>query len=182
MKKIFSLFLFTFFLSFFILAEVGEVRAQQLCSVVAYNPLVTPQQACGALGRRVGTASDCNSTGLAPNYACCCPTFSGSTTEQTQDPGGGTTKTSADTKLDNPLGNIESPQALVGQVINSLFGIIGSLALVMFIYGGFLWMTSAGSSEQVKKGKDIFIWAVVGLMIVFSAYSIVRFVIEGIGA
>lgn len=86
-------------------------------------------------------------------------------------------------KLDNPLGDdIKSPQVLVGQIINSLFGIIGSLALVMFIYGGFLWMTSAGSSEQVKKGKDIFIWAVVGLVVIFSAYSLVRFVIQGVGA
>lgn len=91
-------------------------------------------------------------------------------------------KTVKITKLENPLNNIDSPQMLIGKVINSLFGIIGSLALVMFIYGGFLWMTSAGSSEQVKKGKDIFIWAVVGLVVVFSAYSIVRFVIEGIGA
>lgn len=84
--------------------------------------------------------------------------------------------------LRNPLGDIKTPQALVGQVINSLFGIVGSLALVMFIYGGFLWMTSAGSSEQVKKGKDIFIWAVVGLVVIFSAYSLVRFVIQGVGA
>lgn len=87
------------------------------------------------------------------------------------------------TKLDNPLGdNIKSPQDLVGQVINTLFGVVGSLALVMFIYGGFLWMTSAGSSEKVKKGRDIFIWAAVGLVIVFSAYNIVRFVIQGIGS
>lgn len=84
--------------------------------------------------------------------------------------------------LDNPLGGIESPQALVGQVINSIFGIVGSLALVMFIYGGFLWLTSAGSAEQVKKGKDIFIWAVIGLVVIFSAYSLVRFVIQGVGA
>jgi len=84
--------------------------------------------------------------------------------------------------LDNPLGDIKSPQALVGQVINSIFGIVGSLALVMFIYGGFLWLTSAGSAEQVKKGKDIFIWAVIGLVVIFSAYSLVRFVIQGVGA
>jgi uncharacterized membrane protein YjfL (UPF0719 family) len=83
--------------------------------------------------------------------------------------------------LKNPLTGIETPQALIGQIINSLFGIIGSLALVMFVYGGLLWMTSSGSAEQVKKGKDIFIWAVVGLVVVFSAYSLVRFVIQGVG-
>ena len=92
------------------------------------------------------------------------------------------TPTTGIVTLDNPLGDIESPQALVGQVINSIFGIVGSLALVMFIYGGFLWLTSAGSAEQVKKGKDIFIWAVIGLVVIFSAYSLVRFVIQGVGA
>jgi len=83
--------------------------------------------------------------------------------------------------LKNPLTGIDTPQALIGQIINSLFGIIGSLALVMFVYGGLLWMTSSGSAEQVKKGKDIFIWAAVGLVVVFSAYSLVRFVISGVG-
>jgi amino acid transporter len=92
------------------------------------------------------------------------------------------TPTTGIVTLDNPLSGIESPQALVGQVINSIFGIVGSLALVMFIYGGFLWLTSAGSAEQVKKGKDIFIWAVIGLVVIFSAYSLVRFVIQGVGA
>jgi uncharacterized membrane protein YeaQ/YmgE (transglycosylase-associated protein family) len=81
------------------------------------------------------------------------------------------TPTTGIVTLDNPLSGIESPQALVGQVINSIFGIVGSL-----------WLTSAGSAEQVKKGKDIFIWAVIGLVVIFSAYSLVRFVIQGVGA
>jgi len=110
-------------------------------------------------------------------YAACTPEqlAAGTCTETS-------TPTTGIVTLDNPLGGIESPQALVGQVINSIFGIVGSLALVMFIYGGFLWLTSAGSAEQVKKGKDIFIWAVIGLVVIFSAYSLVRFVIQGVGA
>jgi len=27
----------------------------------------------------------------------------------------------------------------------------------MFIYGGLVWMTAAGSNEKVQKGKDILI-------------------------
>ena len=84
--------------------------------------------------------------------------------------------------ISNPLGDISSPQALIGKVINSVLGVVGSLALVMFVYGGLLWMTSAGSSDQVKKGKDIFIWATIGLVVIFSAYGLVRFVIQGVGA
>ena len=84
-------------------------------------------------------------------------------------------------ELENPLGdNIGSPNQLIGQIINGVLGIVGSLALVMFIYGGFVWMLAAGSNEKVQKGKDILIWATLGLVVIFSAYAVVKFVIEGI--
>ena len=47
----------------------------------------------------------------------------------------------------------------------------------MFIYGGLVWMTAAGSNEKVQKGKDILIWATVGLVIIFTSYALVRFVL-----
>ena len=43
-------------------------------------------------------------------------------------------------------------------------------------------MLAAGNAEAVKKGKDIIIWATIGLVIIFSAYALVKFVISGIGA
>lgn len=92
-------------------------------------------------------------------------------------------KTSGSVPLTNPLtGNqtsIEIP-VLIGRIIKAVLGIVGSLALVMFIYGGFMWMTSAGNSEQVQKGKNILIWAALGLAVIFSSYALVKFVIEGI--
>lgn len=84
--------------------------------------------------------------------------------------------------LENPLGSVESPQILIGNAIDAVLGVVGSLALVMFVFGGLVWMTSAGSAEKVKKGRDILIWATIGLAIIFSAYGLVRFVIKGIGA
>lgn len=94
-------------------------------------------------------------------------------------------KTAGAVSLKNPLTGDEtsvSPQVLIGTVIKAVLGIVGSLALVMFIYGGFLWMTSAGNSEQVQKGKNILIWAALGLAVIFSSYALVKFVIEGITA
>ena len=38
-------------------------------------------------------------------------------------------------------------------------------------------MTAAGSNEKVQKGKDILIWATVGLVIIFTSYALVRFVL-----
>jgi len=100
------------------------------------------------------------------NAACC--------TTGTADPAG------CSVCLTNPLTGTtksEGIPTLLGNVINSVLGIIGSLALVMFIYGGATWMLSAGNQEQVTKGKNILIWATLGLVIIFTAYALVRFVL-----
>src|SRR3989339_1469878 len=61
------------------------------------------------------------------------------------------TKTASEpVKLTNPLtGNQKSDDipVLLGKIINYAMGIIGSLALVMFIYGGLTWMLSGGNEE-----------------------------------
>jgi len=100
------------------------------------------------------------------NAACC--------TTGTADPAG------CSVCLTNPLTGTtksEGIPTLLGKIINSVLGIIGSLALVMFIYGGATWMLSAGNQEQVTKGKNILIWAALGLVIIFTAYALVRFVL-----
>ncbi|MCK5212081.1 hypothetical protein KAJ89_05250 [Candidatus Parcubacteria bacterium] len=50
----------------------------------------------------------------------------------------------------------------------------------MFIYGGFTWMTAAGNKEAVTKGKDIIIWSVAGLAVIFLAYAVVNFVLANV--
>ena len=79
--------------------------------------------------------------------------------------------------LSNPLGPNTTPNSIIGRVINAVLGIIGSLALLMFVYGGITWMTSSGSPEKIKKGRDIIIWSVIGLAIIFFSYALVNFVI-----
>ncbi|MFH1744618.1 MAG: pilin [bacterium] len=83
------------------------------------------------------------------------------------------------TALRNPLGSTDIP-TLIGKVINSLLGIVGSIALLMFIYGGVVWMTASGNSQSVEKGRNIIMWAVIGLIVIFSSYGLVKFIIEGI--
>lgn len=84
--------------------------------------------------------------------------------------------------IDDPLqGAGSDPNILIGKVINATLGIVGSLALVMFIYGGFTWMLAAGNDQRVQKGKDILVWATVGLIVIFASYAMVRFVFTGLG-
>jgi len=64
---------------------------------------------------------------------------------------------------------------------NRIFASIGSIVLVMFIYGGFVFMTSAGSKERVTKGKTIIIQSIIGMAIMFLSYTIVGFVFSMLG-
>jgi hypothetical protein len=61
-----------------------------------------------------------------------------------------------------------------GNVIKAMLGIIGSIAFAMIIYGGFLYLTSAGAPETITKAKNIVVWAALGLAVIFAAYAIVE--------
>ncbi|MFC1678400.1 pilin [Patescibacteria group bacterium] len=88
--------------------------------------------------------------------------------------------TDKDKCFTNPLGEGITAQLLIGQIINTILGIVGSLALVMFIYGGLTWMTASGNNEKIQKGKDILMWAALGLVVIFSAYAMVKFILEAL--
>lgn len=62
-----------------------------------------------------------------------------------------------------------------------VLGIIGSLALLMFIYGGLSFLISGGSSEKVSKAKGIIAAAAIGLIIVFASFLIIKFVLKALG-
>jgi len=44
------------------------------------------------------------------------------------------------------------------------------------ITGGISWMMAGGNQEKVGKAKKIIISAIIGLVIVFSAYAVTAFV------
>ncbi len=81
--------------------------------------------------------------------------------------------------IQDPLKNRDIP-TLVGDIIKYVLGFVGVIALVMFIYGGIIWMTSGGSAERIKKGKDTLVWAILGMGLVFFSYAIVTFVIKAL--
>jgi len=81
------------------------------------------------------------------------------------------------TELCNPLPASDIP-SLLGNVLRALFAVLGSVALLMFIYGGFVWLTSGGEAEKIQKGKDTMVWAVLGIAIIFASFAIVTFVID----
>lgn len=97
-------------------------------------------------------------------------------------PGGSNTgNTKEIIELKNPLSTTSIPQ-IVGNAVQVAMGILGSLALVVFVYGGFRWLTAAGNSESIEAGTGAMVWATIGIFIIFSSYAILELVFRAIGA
>lgn len=71
-------------------------------------------------------------------------------------------------------------QQLLGSIIKVILGVVGSIAFVMFIYGGMFMLTSRGNPEMISKGKNILIWSVIGLLVIFGSYVFVSFILTAI--
>ncbi|MFH1230999.1 MAG: Ig-like domain-containing protein, partial [Planctomycetota bacterium] len=69
----------------------------------------------------------------------------------------------------------------VARIINVVLGFLGVIAVLLILYAGFIWMTSQGNSEKIQRAKLILISAVIGLLIVLSAYTLARFIISRLG-
>ena len=67
---------------------------------------------------------------------------------------------------------------LMINVATWILGISGSLALLAFIVGGLMFLTSAGNKERVEQAKKILSGAVIGLAIVFFSYIIINFILS----
>jgi len=65
-------------------------------------------------------------------------------------------------------------------IANLIFGITGSFALFMFVYGGFTMLASGGSEEKVSKGKTIIRNAVIGIVIIMLSGYIVRYGVNAV--
>ena len=80
----------------------------------------------------------------------------------------------------NPLGTV-NPSEVIGRIIKALLAIIGSIFLLLVVYGGFTWMTAAGNDAKVEKGRNTVMWAVAGLVVIFLAWMLTGFVLEALG-
>ncbi len=71
---------------------------------------------------------------------------------------------------------------LVGQIINIFSIIVGIVAVIMIVYGGFRYITSGGDSGNVTSAKNTILSAIIGLVIVALAQFIVKFVLSKVSA
>lgn len=69
-----------------------------------------------------------------------------------------------------------TPGGAVQTILQVAIRIIGGIAFLAFLYGGFLLLTSSGDVEKINKGKTIVASSIIGLLMVIFAVFILRVV------
>lgn len=70
-----------------------------------------------------------------------------------------------DTALDLPT--------LFRTIINYALGIAFFVSVIYLIYGGFLYITSAGNEESAEKGKNAIVYSLIGIVVIVLSFVIV---------
>ena len=72
--------------------------------------------------------------------------------------------------------SIDGDNGLVKTVVNVLLWAVGILSVIMIIFSGFRYITSAGDASKTKSAQSTLTYSVVGLIVAIMAYAIVNMV------
>jgi len=79
-------------------------------------------------------------------------------------------------QLMNPLGSDSIPN-IVSTVMYFIVRVGAVVAVVAFIYVGFVFVRAQGKPEEIKKAKDMFFWTVIGVAILLGAQLLSQLVV-----
>jgi len=65
----------------------------------------------------------------------------------------------------------------ITNILNIVYAIVGSLALLFVVIGGFKYVISRGDPQATAQAKSTILYAVIGLAVVLSAAVITNFVV-----
>ncbi len=68
----------------------------------------------------------------------------------------------------------------IANIIRVALGLLGMVALVIVLWGGFMWMTAGGDENRIVTAKKILLNGVIGLVIILSSYAITSFIIKSL--
>ena len=74
-------------------------------------------------------------------------------------------------EIKNPL-KADSLTELIHNIVNFLFKISLPIGALMIVISAFYFLTSAGDPEKVKTAKNIIIWTIVGIIVLFLSVAI----------
>jgi len=68
------------------------------------------------------------------------------------------------------------PRVIATRIIDVFLGLIGSVAIFLFVYSGYLLITSHGDPDKFTKARKIMTGAIIGILLILLSFSITNFV------
>jgi len=78
----------------------------------------------------------------------------------------------------NKLGDARSTKEILQSIVKWLLSLVGTIAVISLLYGGFLYITSQGEENKVEQAKRIILYSVIGLLIIGLSAIVVNVVIS----
>jgi len=66
-------------------------------------------------------------------------------------------------------------------VLNIVFALTASISVLMIVIGGFRYIVAHGDPNSTAQARNTILYSLVGLLVTMTAFSIVTFVIKGVG-
>lgn len=68
----------------------------------------------------------------------------------------------------------------VATILNIVFALAASIALLMVVISGFRYIIANGDPNATASARNGILYSIIGLVVVMAAYSIVAFVVNGV--
>ncbi len=78
-------------------------------------------------------------------------------------------------------GDAKDAKEIAKNVISVLLWIVGMASIIVIVYSGITFVTSAGNPSQITRAKTMLMYAVIGLVVSILAYAIVNFIVGSAG-
>lgn len=72
----------------------------------------------------------------------------------------------------------DDPVAIAGAVAGVALSVLGVVFLILIVLAGIKWMMAQGNQDKTVEAKNAIIHALIGLVIVVAAYSIVQYALD----
>ncbi|MEK7139353.1 MAG: hypothetical protein AAB817_01500 [Patescibacteria group bacterium] len=72
----------------------------------------------------------------------------------------------------------DDPVVIAGAVAGVALSVLGIVFLILIVLAGIKWMMAQGNQDKVTEARNAIVHALIGLVIVVAAYSIVKYALD----
>ncbi|OGV93199.1 hypothetical protein A3B57_04220 [Microgenomates group bacterium RIFCSPLOWO2_01_FULL_47_10] len=76
----------------------------------------------------------------------------------------------------NPIAGMEKPTDWLSSILPNAYILAGVLLFIYLLVGGFMMITSAGSSKDTGQAQQMITNAIIGFVLVFASYWIIQLI------